>query len=197
MTDYGRVLDYQGSGAECPPEDIYTFEVIDITDPEEKPGYNEGEIDIQCHATCKLQNYPYDPDDEDDYDWNGTEVRHYLTLARRYRDKNTDELKPPSPVWKSERSSSRPFVEALFPEWDWSKEGLKTRALVLDDFIGRRFRATCKPNDKGYARLSGFAKAGKGARRPPVQAQPQQQLQQALEPDDPSVDDDNLLEDES
>lgn len=192
MTDYGRVLDYQGTGAECPPEDIYTWEVIDITDPEEKAGFNPGDVDIQCYATLKLRNYQYDPEDEDDYDWNGTEVRHYLTLARIYDGKDT-----PSPVWKSERSSARPFVEALFPEWDWTKEGLKTRAIVLDDFLGRLCRATCKANDKGYPRLSGFAKAGRSPKKPPVQTAPQQQLQRALEPDDPSVDDDNLLEDES
>lgn len=196
MTDYGRTLDFVGTGAECPPEDIYTFEVIDISDPEEKSGYNDGEVDIQCYATCKLQNYPYDPEDEEDYDWNGTEVRQYLTLARRYRDKETEELKKPSPVWKSERSNARPFVEAIFPEWDWTKEGLKNRAIVLDDFIGRRFRATCKANDKGYPRLSGFAKAGRQPKKPPVQTAPQKQLQRALEPDDASVDDSDLLSDE-
>src|SRR5690606_4984081 len=113
--------------------------------------------------------------DDEDFDWNGHTVKHFLVLGRRYpvKDKVTGErmknadgvplLTDPSPVWKSDHPNAkhRKVVEAIFPEWDWSKEGLKTRKIVLDDFIGRRFRATLAPNEKGYARLSNFTKAGR------------------------------------
>ena len=174
MTDtstYGRTLDFQGSAAECPPEDIYTFLISDVDNPVERAGFNDGDTDIQVTVHCLLEGYEYDEDDPDDFDWNGTLVKTFVKIGAIYakereRAEKADEAPRPSPVWKSERSSAYPFMQAVFPEWDFSKEGLRSRALPIDDMIGRRFRASLAPNKKGYASLSNYIKAKAKTARP-------------------------------
>jgi hypothetical protein len=182
---YGRQLNWtsQPVEAECPPEDIYNFVIKSVSDPEEKPGFNPGDVDIQVYAETELYGYPYDPDDEDDMDWNGTTCRVYCVLGRIYA-KKPDIV---SPVWKSERSNARPFLEAIFPEWDWtSKNGLQDQPIDLGEWEGRKFRAVVKPNDKGWPRLSGFMVAKPGGKKKKAAAPP------PVEDDD----DDELYQDE-
>jgi hypothetical protein len=182
---YGRDLNWQSEPveAECPPEDIYQFAITSVSDPEEKPGFNQGDVDIQVYAEAELYGYPYDPNDEDDYDWNGTTCRVYTVLGRKYAKKP----EVISPVWKSERSNARPFLEAIFPEWDWvSKGGLANQPIDLDAWEGKRFRAVVKPNDKGWPRLSGFMVAKASGKKKKATAPPLVE----------DVDDDELFADE-
>lgn len=182
-TEHGQYLDWAGAPveAECPPEDIYNFVVKSVSELTEAPGFNEGDIDYQLYAECELYGYPYDPDDEDDTDWNGTTCRVYCKLGRRYA-KKPDTI---SPVWKSERATVRPFLEAILPDYPWGdKNALAAQPLDIS-WEGKKFRALVKPNDKGWPRLSGFMvpKASKGKAKKTV-APP------------PDEDDDELFADE-
>jgi hypothetical protein len=177
-----QYLDWAGAPveAECPPEDIYNFVIKSVSDLEEKPGYNEGDTDFQLYAEVELYGYPYDDEDEDDTDWNGTTCRVYCVLGRRYA-KKPEHI---SPVWKSERSNARPFLEAILPDYPWNDKSALAETPLDIAWEGKRFRAVVKPNDKGWPRLSGFMPPKKSNKPNKRQATP------------PPEDDDDLFTDE-
>lgn len=189
-SNYGRVLDFDSGSDEilCPPESVYTFVVEEVTDPFEKPGFNDGDIDIQVNYTVRLQGYKYDPEDEDDYDWNGLKSTVFMVVGRIYKGKDT-----PSAVWKSThaKAKSTPFFKATIPELPWADEAaMKTEPLDIAKPIGRKFRALVTPNKKGYPSLSNFM---------PVASKPARPARTVAPPPPPVVEDDELdeLEDDA
>lgn len=183
---YGRTIDFAGNGgAECPPVDIYTWRITKASDPEEKEGFNEHEVDIQTVLDVTLEGYDYDPD-EDERDWNGFDTKLFLVLGRKYprKDKSGNLLEDrdgyivmsdPSPVWKSTHANARhaKVVRAIFPEFPWDdKDAMKHQHLDLDAFEGRRFRAQAAPNDKGYCRLDNFSPAARQRKQKPAPPPP-------------------------
>ncbi len=82
MTDYGRTLDIAGGGGECPTPGVYSFEITSITDPEEKPGFNAGDTDIQSRISVRLSGYQYDDEDDEDFDWNGETLTMFGVSAQ-------------------------------------------------------------------------------------------------------------------
>jgi hypothetical protein len=147
MTDYGRTMDIMGSGAECPPAGIYTFTIMDVSDPVEKAGFNQGDTDIQSTLTLTLSGYEYDPEDDEDFDWNSHSINHFAVWARYATADGPDKKKA---IYKSPRSNSGKLLRALYGLTD---ETVKDFVLDLDDLIGRKFMAPLTEKDNGYPKL--------------------------------------------
>jgi hypothetical protein len=154
-----RIIDIQGSAAECPPPGMYTFTVVGVTDPEEKPGFNVGDIDVQTRVNLRLQGYDYDEDDEDDFDWNGETVTHFVVW---YRYVGGDKDKPRA-IYKSERSNAGKFLMAIH---NISADALQDMGPVdLDALTGKKVMASLTESARGYPKLSNFAPVRQKAKK--------------------------------
>lgn len=158
-----------GSTAEIsvPTPDVYTWEFVDYEDLGARPAYQDDtKLSYQMLARFQIVNYDYDPD-EDEEDWNGYELREYLSYAKANADgSNYKEM------WNAPRAKARPFFHALA-----GREIEDGEPLDLDELLHRRFRGTLKIKDNGYPTIEG-AVAMRGGKRKAAKAKP------APEPDD-------------
>lgn len=196
MTDFGRQIDIAGSGAECPPEGRYAFQISRVEDPQQKPGFEGRGTDIQSKLWVILNGYKYDANDEDDFDWNGHEVSMFAKWAfinPPDPKKPNDEPKT-SATFKSAKSTSGKFLRALYPER--TEDDWKAATLDLDDLDARWFSALLSENNAGWPKLSDFrpyVPKQKASRPAPAPApQPAAQVQEALDIDG---DDSDLYDD--
>lgn len=154
------------ANAECPPEDIYTLELTEIGDLEEKQStpFKAGEPDdlnTQSRFTFQIVEFDYDPD-EDDRDWNGLEVFAYPVF---YRRKVGEPVEKNSAVFKSERANAYKLLTALGFDIDGGEN------IELNQAIGTRIKATLQPKASGWPKIVGPTKARqrrKKARPAPV-----------------------------
>lgn len=158
---------------ECPPKDTYTLELVSNATPERKLAFESTTVyETQIRMGFKIVDFDYD-EDEDEKDWNGTEVRDWFTFH-----KEDTETGRASDVWKSDRSKAFHMLTALNGEPLSPDE-----TFDLDDFIGRRIKATVEPKKSGYPKITNPMKARKAKSakpKPPA-------------PDDFNVDDDDDL----
>ncbi len=174
-----RTIDIPGSGGICPPEGMYVLEIIGISDPEQRPGYNEGDTDTQSRVSLKIHNYDYDPNDEDDEDWNGQSIDMFAVWAR-----TNDEGKQ-SAIYKSPRANSGKLIKAAMNLTD--EELKRMDALDLDTLYGKFIQAPVTEKSSGWPKVGDpVAYRRKKAAKPPKTAPP------TTIPDD----DDDLFEDE-
>ncbi len=132
------------SSVECPPTDQYILELKSFTGFSTRPGYRNQQPDDTIQETYsdfyfQIVDYDHDPD-EDDRDWNGFEVKPRLVFFRE--DTKNDKR---SETWKDERSNANSILVALLGHKPEEGEPIE-----LEDFVGKRIRATVEPNAKGW-----------------------------------------------
>jgi hypothetical protein len=182
-SSYGRVIEVQNNGIECPPDGFYTFEVLEITDPVEKQGFNPNDIDVQSRIRLELSGYIPDPEDDEDFDWNGQEVTMFGKWITMTPDKkNPGEYKEIA-SFKGNKSHTGKYMRAIYP--DLTDEQWRDHKLNLNDHYGRKFQAPLTQNEKGYPKV-GDPIPAKKPRRPqaaaPVAPRPQPTI--PLDPSD-------------
>lgn len=129
---------------ECPPIDQYVLELKSFTGFATRGGYRNQQPDNSIVETYSdfyfdIVEFEYD-DEEDDRDWNGFEVKPRLVFFRE----DTQSGKT-SETWKNEKSNTYPFIVALLGHVPDEGEDID-----LEDFVGKRIRATVEPNAKGW-----------------------------------------------
>lgn len=148
--------------AVCPPEDVYVLEFTDYEDLGERAAYQDDtKLSYQILARFQIVNYDYDPD-EDERDWNGYELREYLSYAKANADGTNYKE-----IWNAPRAKARPFFYALA-----GREIQDGEALDLDELVGKRFKGTIKAKDNGYPTVVGAValRGGKKAKPAPKAA---------------------------
>ena len=135
---------------ECPPEDIYTLELTSYEEQPIKPGFNnDTNIDeYSVRLFFKIVDFPYDPD-EDETDWNGTEIRQFYTWQRY--DKTEEKMYS---TYLSEKSKAFAIFSALL-----GRPVTPDDTLDLDEWIGRRVKATITENKNGWPDIKSPVKA--------------------------------------
>ena len=138
----------EDANPECPPQDVYTLELVSMSDLEEKQsrGFRETDPDVintQSKFAFKIVDFDYDPD-VDERDWNGFEVFSYPVFYRREVGQSPDENKF---VYKSERANSYKLLTALGFDIEGGDD------LNLDTAIGRRIKATIIPKASGWPKI--------------------------------------------
>lgn len=153
---YGRTIDIAGSGAECPPEGRYAFHIQEVTDPEVSPGFQGKGQQLSSKVVVTLHGYKYDPNDEDDFDWNHHEITHFakwVTIDPPDPKKPAAEPKQKA-IYKSNRSTSGQLLRAIFPSM--SEDDWKRYVLDLNALEGEWFSALLYESDSGWPRLRDF-----------------------------------------
>lgn len=136
------------SEAECPPADIYTLELVEFGEFQERPAFNDPETtNIQSRVEFKIVDFDYDPD-EDDRDWNGAKVADFYVFWKR--DANGDE----KDTWRSPRSKANELLRALL-----GHELEDGEDIDLDGMIGRRIKANVEPKESGWPKINKPVKA--------------------------------------
>lgn len=129
---------------ECPPIDQYILELKSFTGFATRSGYRNQQPDdtiVESYSDFYFQIVDYDYDDEeDDRDWNGSEVKPRLVFFREDTKSGNQ-----SETWKDERSNANSILVALLGHKPEEGEDFD-----LDDFVGKRIRATVEPNKKGW-----------------------------------------------
>lgn len=148
------------SNPECPPEDIYTLELKEIGELEERQStaFNANDpddINTQSKFTFQIVDYDFDPD-EDDRDWNGFEVFEYPVF---YRRKVGQPVEKNGAVFKSERANAYKLLTALGFDIDSGEN------IDLGAAIGRRIKSTLKPKKSGWPKIESPAKARQRRRK--------------------------------
>lgn len=150
-TNMMRSLTYTaptGGDVECPPEDVYTLELVEFGDFQEKPDtFNPGWVNIQSRVEFKVVDFDYDPD-EDDRDWNGAKVADFYVFFKRDAEGNEKE------TWKSERANSNKLLTALL-----GRELEEGEDIDLPELVGRRIKANVAPKESGWPKISNPIKA--------------------------------------
>lgn len=146
--------------AECPPEDVYTLELKEIGELEEKQSSafkasDPDNIDTQSRFTFQIVDFDYDPD-EDERDWNGLDVFAYPVFYRRPVGQPVEKNKA---VFKRERANSYKLLTALGFDVDSGED------LELGEGIGRRIKATLQPKTSGWPKIVSPTKARQRRRR--------------------------------
>lgn len=150
-----------------PPEDVYVWEFSDYEDLGARPAYQDDtKLSYQILARFQIVNFDYDPD-EDEEDWNGYELREYLSYAKANADGSNYKE-----IWNAPRAKARPFFHALA-----GREIEDGEPLDLDELIGKRMKASAKMKENGYPTIVGPV-ALRGGKRKAAKAKP------APEPDD-------------
>lgn len=184
---YGRSMDIEGSGAICPPDGFYNLRVKGVTDPEERPGFSGGDIDIQSRINVEIFGFSPSEDDEDDYDWNG-EVLNMFGVWARKPGGHADKVRP---LFKSAKATSGKLMRALYP--DVSEAEWAVFILDLDDLKDREFKCFISEKANGYPQFDKFtAYRRKTTRKAKPAAVPEPQPDP--ETDDAELDDDELFE---
>ena len=134
--------------AECPPEDVYTLELVTIGEFEEKPAYkfNPDDPDVvntQSRFTFKIVDFDYDPD-MDDRDWNGAEVSDFFVFFKHYVESGKD-----TETWKNEKANSNKLIKALV-----GRDLEDGEDIDLPGLVGRRIKATVAPKSSGWPKIS-------------------------------------------
>lgn len=149
---------------ECPPEDVYVLELVEIGDFHDKPAFkaNPADPDIintQSRFDFQIVDFDYD-EDEDDRDWNGARVSDYYVFFKQYPDgKKTD-------TWLNERSNAFAILTALMGHTPEDGEDIN-----LESLIGKRIKATVTPKASGWPKITKplpFKKRRKKAEPDPV-----------------------------
>lgn len=143
------------SEGQCPPEDSYTWELIEIGDFEEREsnGFTANDPDVintQSRFVWKMVDYDYDPS-EDEQDWNGLEVYTYVTFFRRLASEANQPEKNKS-IFRSNRSVAYQILTAL--GFDVEQEG----DMDLSSKKGWLVKATPVPKASGWPKLEKFSK---------------------------------------
>lgn len=141
---------------DCPPQDVYTLELVGHEEQPVKPGYNnDTNIDeYSVRLFFKIVDHPYDPD-EDDTDWNGTEIRQFYTWQRY--DKAEQKMYS---TYLSEKSKAYAIFSALL-----GRPVTEDDEIDLEAFEGRRVKATIVENKKGWPDIQSPVKARSPKRR--------------------------------
>ena len=131
--------------ATFPPEDIYVLEFSDYEDLGSRPAYQDDtKLSYQILARFQIVNYDYDPD-EDEEDWNGYELREYISYAKANADGTNFKE-----IWNAPRAKARPIFHALAGRTIEDGEPID-----LDELVGKRFRGTVKLKENGYPTIEG------------------------------------------
>lgn len=134
--------------AECPPEDIYTLELVEFGEFHEKPdNFNEGWVNTQTRVTFKIVDFDFDPD-VDDRDWNGVQVADYWVFFKRDPDGNERD------TWKSPKAKSNELLRALL-----GRDLEDGEDIALEGMVGRRIKANVTPKASGWPKISNPVKA--------------------------------------
>lgn len=129
--------------ADCPPEDIYTLELVTFGEFQEKPAFNDPTTtNIQSRVEFKIVDFDYDPD-MDDRDWNGARVADFYVFFRRDAEGNEKE------TWKSPKSNANKLLMALL-----GKEPEEGQDIDLPSLAGRRIKANVAPKESGWPKIS-------------------------------------------
>ena len=145
-----------------PPEDVYVWEFTDYEDLGARPAYQDDtKSSYQILARFQIRNYDYDPD-EDEEDWNGYEIREYLSYAKANADGTNYKE-----IWNAPKAKARPFLHALAGRTIEDGEPLD-----LDELIGKRFKGTVKEKDNGYPTIVGPIAMRGGKRKAAPKAKP-------------------------
>lgn len=139
----------------CPPEDSYTWELVEIGEFEEREsnGFTANDPDVintQSRFKWRMVDFDYDPD-QDDQDWNGLEVFTYVTFYRRLVSE-ANEPERNKQIFKSPRSVAHQILTAL--GFDVESE----ESMDLSTKIGTRIKATPIPKANGWPKLEKFSK---------------------------------------
>lgn len=145
--------------AVCPPQDVYTLRLKEVSELEEKtstpyakfldPNSDEpDDINTQSKFTFEIVDYDYD-EDEDERDWNGLEIFDYPVFFRRKVGEPVDENRA---VFKSERSAAYKMLTALGFDVDGGED------INVAGAVGRRIKATLKPKKSGWPKIDSPSK---------------------------------------
>lgn len=141
-----RTLNYTAptsAEAECPPEDIYTLELVEFGEFQEKPAFNDPDTtNIQSRVEFQVVDFDYDPD-MDDRDWNGVRVADFYVFFKRASDGTERD------TWKSPKAKSNELLRALLGRDLEDGEDIDIAALV-----GRRVKANVAPKESGWPKIT-------------------------------------------
>lgn len=134
--------------AECPPEDVYTLELVNIGDFEEKPAYkfnpeDPDVINTQSKFTFQIVDFDYD-EDMDDRDWNGVQLSDWYVFFKLYQADNKE-----TETWKNEKSNANKMLKALI-----GRDLEEGEDVDLPSLVGRRIKATVAPKSSGWPKIS-------------------------------------------
>lgn len=150
-TNMMRSLTYtapQSAEAECPPKDIYTLELVEFGEFQEKSAFNDPSItNIQSRVAFKIVDFDYDPD-MDERDWNGLTVADFYVFWKRDADGRERE------TWKSDRAKSNELLRALL-----GRDLEEGEEVDLEGMIGRRIKAQVEPKESGWPKITSHVKA--------------------------------------
>lgn len=143
------------SAGMCPPEDSYTWELIDVGDFQEREsnGFTANDPDVintQSRLVWQMVDYDYDPE-QDEQDWNGLEVHTYVTFLRRLASE-ADEPEKNKSIFRSNRSIAYQILTALGFDVENDSE------MDLSSKKGWRVKATPTPKANGWPKLEKFSK---------------------------------------
>lgn len=134
--------------AECPPEDVYTLELVGYSEFEEKPAFkfnpeDPDVINTQSRFTFKVVDFDYD-EEMDDRDWNGAQVSDFFVFFKKYVDTGNE-----TETWKNERSNANKLIKALI-----GRDLEDGEDIDLPELVGRRIKATVAPKASGWPKIS-------------------------------------------
>lgn len=152
LVNYGSA-----GGGTCPPDEIYTVELVGYTPPEQVPAYNDpNKMVTRFRLRFSIVGVPDDFTDEEKEEWLHQEVSTFVNIP-----KDLD----------NEKATLGLILKAL--------KGIKSFAVgekvLIEDFIGEKMKCQIKASESGWPRLSSFTPARRrpSASRPtPVAAAP-------------------------
>lgn len=187
---YGRTIDIMGNGVTCPPDGFYNVRILGSTDPEERPGFSGGDIDVQSRLNIEIFGWKSDDDEEED-DWNGERMSMFAVWARHPGgDRNKTKA-----LYKSAKATSGKLLRAIYP--DLSDAEWSAYVLDLDDLEGREFKVFITEKANGYPNFENFTpyvRKGRKAKATETESAPARKAPVAVEDPD---EDDELFDDDT